>query len=138
MSPPPRGHHGNILIGRIMVAVACLLVLWVNLLIFRQASAPRHPLPVLKVVTIISLLWMVAGAWGMCRRQNFGRSLVLTILYLGSFAGFIWGIIILGTADTSLAGGLEPTFIATAVYLITGLVLTHSKHVRRLTSRAYE
>jgi hypothetical protein len=33
---------------------------------------------------------------------------------------------------------LTPIFIATGVYLYVSLVFTHSKHIRRLTSRAYE
>jgi hypothetical protein len=131
-------HHGNIFVGRVMVVAACLLVLWVNALIFKEASAPEHPLPVLKVVTVMSLVWMFTGALGVCGRMTWGRPLMLTILYAGSFAAYIWGLIILATADRTLAGGLKATFIATVVYLIMSLVMTHSKHVRRLTSRAYE
>jgi hypothetical protein len=130
--------HGSVVVGRALVAVSCLLVLWVNALIFKQASDPRAPLPVLKGVAVITLLWMFAGASALCRRKAWGRTFVLTILYAGTFASFIWGIIILGTADTSLAGGVKPTFVTTGVYLYTSLVLTHSKHVRRLTSRIYE
>ena len=37
-----------------------------------------------------------------------------------------------------LVGRARSVFIATAVYLFASLVLTHSKHVRRLTSRALE
>jgi hypothetical protein len=125
--------HGSVFAGRIMVCVACLLILSVNVYIFRQSD-----LPLLKVATVGSLVWMIAGALGMCRRKNWGRALVLTILYAGSFGFFIWAIIVLGTADTSLAGGFEPALIATVLYLIISLVLTHSKHVQRLTSRAYE
>jgi hypothetical protein len=131
-------HHGSVFVGRVIVVVACLLVLSVNALIFKQASAPQHPLPVLKVVTVMSLVWMFTGAWAVCRRMAWGRPLTLAILYAGTFAACIWGLIILATADRTLADGLQPTFIATAVYFVTSLVLTHSKHVRRLTSRAYE
>jgi hypothetical protein len=131
-------HHGSVFVGRVIVVVACLLVLGVNALIFEQASAPQHPLPVLKVVTVMTLVWMYTGAFAVCRRMPWGRPLMLTILYAGSFAACLWGLIILATADRTLAGGLKPTFIATVVYFITSLVLTHSRHVRRLTSRAYE
>jgi hypothetical protein len=37
-----------------------------------------------------------------------------------------------------MVGRLTPIFIATGVYLYVSLVFTHSKHIRRLTSRAYE
>jgi hypothetical protein len=130
--------HGSVFVGRIIVVVACILVLGVNALIFKEACAPQHPLPVLKVVAVMTLVWMFVGAFAVCRRMAWGRPLMLTFLYAGSFAACLWGLIILATADRTLAGGLKPTFIATAVYFITSLVLTHSKHVRRLTSRAYE
>jgi hypothetical protein len=131
-------HHGNVFVGRVILGVACLLVLSVNALIFQQASAPQHPLPVLKVVMVMSLVWMFTGAWAVGRRLTWGRPLMLAILYASALASGVWGLIILATADRTLAGGLKPTFIATAVYFVTSLVLTHSKHVRRLTSRAYE
>ncbi len=91
-----------------------------------------------KVVVIISLLWMGAGAWIMCRRQGFGRVLVLTILYLGTAGFFILILLTLLSDEPPLVEGLNVESISAAVYLFTSLVLTHSKHVKRLTSRAYE
>jgi hypothetical protein len=135
----PHSHlHGSVPIGRIIVVVACLIILAVDLWIFKRAGAPPNPLPLLQGAVVISLLWTFAGAVGMCRRKAWARSLVLTILYATTFGLFIWGLVVLATADSTLAGGLRPTFIATPVYLIISLVLTHSKHVKRLTSRAYE
>ena len=130
--------HGKVFVGRVMVVVACLLVLWVNGLVFKEAAAPPHPIPALKVITVISLIWMFTGAWGMCARQAWSRYLVLTILYAGSLGFSLAGIITLATEDGVLVGRMGPIFIAAAVYLYVSLVLTHSKHVRRLTSRAFE
>ena len=138
MSASQHSRHGSVFAGRIIVAVACLLVLWVNVAIYRQAAAPPHPLPGLQVVAVMSLVWLYAGATAVCWRQNWGRPLMLTVLYAGWLAAFVWGIVILGTADRTLAGGLMPTCIATVVYVIASLTLTYSKHVRRLTSRIYE
>jgi hypothetical protein len=131
-------HHGRVFAGRIIVAVACLFLLAVNAMLFKVAAARPHPIPALKLVAVASLLWMFTGAWGMCARQGWARVLTLMILYVGSVGYFLAGIITLTTNDGDLVGHLQPLFIATAVYLIVSLVLTHSRHVRRLTSRAYE
>jgi len=138
MSPAHRHHHGNVFVGRVMVAVACLFVLGANGLVFKQAAGPPHPLPVLKVITVISLIWMFTGAWIMCARKSWGRYLVLTILYAGSLGFFLAGIATVATEDGDLVGRVQPIFIATAVYVYVSLVLTHSRHVRRLTSRTWE
>lgn len=130
--------HGVVSLGRAMVVAGCVLILIANGLVFREASAPPHPLPLLKVITVISLVWMFAGASAMCMRKVWARYLVLTILYAGSLGFFLAGIITVSTNDGVLVGRLRPIFIATAVYLYVSLVLTHSKHVRRLTSRALE
>jgi len=138
MNALQRHHHGNILVGRIVVAVACLLILAANALLFKDAAAPIHPFPVLEVITVISLLWMFTGAWLMCTRKSVGRFLVLIILYLGSLGFFLTGVIGAATYEPALEGRLKPFFIATAIYLFVSLVLTHSKHVQRLTSRMWE
>jgi hypothetical protein len=130
--------NGNIALGRIMVIVVCLLVLWVDTAIFKQASAPAYPLPALKGAVAVSVLWLLTGAAGTCLRRGWARPMMLTVLYLGSIGSFVWAIIVLGVADRTLAGGFKPTFFAGVVYLIASLVLTNSKHVRRLTSRMFE
>jgi hypothetical protein len=121
-----------------MVVVGAILVLGANGLVFNEAAIPLHPLPALKGITVISLLWMFAGAWGTCARKLWARYLMLAILYVGSLGFFLTGIITLAMDDGPLLGRLQPIFIATALYLFVSLVLTHSKHVRRLTSRAWE
>ena len=138
MSAAHVSRHGNIVVGRVIIAVACLLVVCVNVLMFKRSVAPPEQLRLLKGLMVISFIWIFTGAWAMCTRRNWGRPLVLTIFYAKTFIYFVLVIIILGAADLTLAGGLKPTFIGMVVYFITSLVLTHSKHVRRLTSRAYE
>jgi hypothetical protein len=133
-----RHHHGNVRIGRAVVAGGCLLVLLANGLLFREGSSRPQPLPILKLLSIVSLMWMYAGAWGMCSRMAWARALTLTILYAGSVALFLTGIITVTSGEGVMAGRLRPVWIATAIYLYVSLLLTHSKHVRRLTSRAYE
>jgi peptidoglycan/LPS O-acetylase OafA/YrhL len=126
------GRHGNIFVGRIIVAAAFLLVLAVNWLIFKQAGIPEHPNPWLKMAAIISLIWMFAGGWGMYIRMGWGRAWVLTILYVGSL-GFLIAVIsllVMGEHDW-----LMVLSIGTAVYSLASLVLTNSKHVKRLTKR---
>jgi hypothetical protein len=131
--------HGNIPTGRIMVVAGCLAVLVANGLVFREAAAFPHPLPPLEVIAVISLLWVFAGAWGMCMRKIWGRSMALTVLYAGSLSLFVSIMITLtGTSDGVLVGRLEPLIIADGIYLLASLVLTKSKHVRRLTSRQWE
>lgn len=131
-------HHGRVGVGRVMVMAGCLLVLVANGLVFKAAAGPPRPLTGLKVIAVISLIWIFAGAWGMCTRKSWSRYLVLTLLYAGSLGFFLTGVISASMDDAALEGRLQPIFIATAVYLYVSLVLTHSKHVRRLTSRAFE
>jgi len=131
-------HHGRVQVGRAVVMVACVLVLAVNGLIYKQAAAPPHPLPALQVAAVISLIWMVSGAVGLCLRKSWGRALVLTILYAGAFGFFVAAIISLAAADQQSGLGLKTIFLGIAIYLIVSLVLTHSKHVHRLTSRTWE
>jgi hypothetical protein len=81
--------HGSIFAGRIMVIVGCLLVLVANGLVFRDAAKVPPRLPLLELLTVISLIWMFAGAWGICTRRGWMRYLVLTILYIGSLGFFL-------------------------------------------------
>jgi hypothetical protein len=133
-----RRHHGNIFVGRGMVVSAFLAILAANGVIFKHAAAPPRPVPGLEVAAVISLIWMFTGTWALCARENWGRGMVLTILYGGTFGLFIAAIITISSAEGPLTGQLEPLLIAMPVYLVTSLILTHSRHVRRLTSRAYE
>jgi hypothetical protein len=133
-----RRHHGNIFVGRGIVVCAFLMILGANGFILKQAAAPPRPVPGLEVAAVISLIWMFTGAWALCARKNWGRGMILAILYGGTFGLFISAVITVSSADGPLTGQLEPLLIAMPVYLIASLVLTHSRHVRRLTSRAYE
>jgi FtsH-binding integral membrane protein len=81
---------------------------------------------------------MFAGAWGMCTRKGWSRVLMLTILYVGSFGLFLTSIITLSTESAPLAGRIASIVVGGAVYMISSLVLTHSRDVKRLTSRALE
>jgi hypothetical protein len=137
MSPIHHRHHGSVSVGRIMVVAGCFLVLVANTLVFKEAAVPP-PLPLLKVIAVMSLVWMFAGAWSMCTRTLWARFMVLIILYAGSLGFFLAGVITMATDDGPLVGRVQSIFIATAVYLYVSLVFTHSKHVRRLTSRAWE
>jgi hypothetical protein len=129
--------HGNIIAGRMIVAVACVFVLLVDSLLFKQAQR-EPPQPALKGATLVSIAWLLAGAVAMCVRKVWGRTLALTILYLGSFGLFIMAVVTVATADSQLANGLKTFLISMTVYVIASLVLTHSSHVRRLTSRMFE
>jgi hypothetical protein len=135
-----RAHHrhGVVRVGRIMVIAACVMLLVENGLLFREGASPEHPVEGLKVIAVLSLLWMFTGAWAMCFRKVWGRVLTLTILYLCS-AGYFLAVIITVTSGSGVfVGRLRPIVIATLVYIYLSLVLTHSRHVRRLTSRTWE
>jgi len=121
-----------------MVAAGCLLILGANFLLFREAQKTSPPLPILKLISVVSLLWMFTGAYGICTRIVWTRSVVLAILYIGSIGFFVTAVIVASSGDGPLVGHLTPVFIATAVYLYVSLVFTHSKHIRRLSSRAWE
>ncbi|HEX4086580.1 MAG TPA: hypothetical protein VHY22_16830 [Chthoniobacteraceae bacterium] len=131
-------HHGNVIIGRMMVAAGCLLILVANGLIFKRASAHTHPMPALELVTVAMLLWFCAGVWGMFTRMPWTRYLTLTILYVGSLGWFLTGVVTFFSDDSPLAGYETSFFVATVIYLYVSLVFTHSRHIQRLTSRAYE
>ena len=131
-------HHGHVWAGRLMVAIGCVLVLGANFLIFREASLRIEPSPARRMISVITLLWMFAGAWLMCARMIWGRFLVLFILYAGSLGYFLGGVIGLTAAYPWPLLRVRIFFIASGVYLFISLVLTHSRHVRRLTSRMWE
>ena len=65
--------------------------------------------------------------------SRFGRNGVITFTFYA-----LTGVIGAATYEPALEGRLKPFFIATAIYLFVSLVLTHSKHVQRLTSRMWE
>ena len=138
MTHSQRRRHGSIVAGRLTVAAGCLLVLGANALVFKESAGPPDPLPVLKVLLTISLLWIFAGGVGMCLRMAWMRFVALTMLYVGSLCFFLAGVMTISMDDGPLKGRLQPIFIATGVYLIVSLVFTHSRDVRRLTSRAFE
>ena len=132
-------HVGIVMVGRIMVGVGSLLILVANGLLFKLAATRTPSIPELKVVTLITLVWMLTGAWGMFARKVWGRAMALTVLYIGSVAGFLTIIITLtGPHEGLLYGRLYPFYIATGLYIYVSLVFTNSKHVRRLTSRTWE
>jgi len=138
MSPSHHRHHGSVSHGRITVVAGCVLLLVANGLIFQDAKSPVHPLPGLQIAMAISLIWIYAGAWAMCTRKYWGRYLVLTILNIASISFFLAVLVTLTTENAVLSGRLIPIIIALAIYLCVSGVLTHSRHVRRLTSRIWE
>ena len=121
-----------------MVMVGCILILGANYMIFKEAAAKPNPLPPLEGVAVISFLWMFAGASGICMRLGWGRAMALTILYLGSIGFFVTIIITVCTDDGTLVGRLTPIVVATIAYTYVSLVFTHSRHVKRLTSRVWD
>jgi hypothetical protein len=131
-------HHGNIQLGRTIVAAAALVILVADWLIYRQAISTPFPPPGLPATIIISIVWLIAGAIAMGMRHAWGRVMVLSILYIGAIGFFVIAIITISAADGPMADRLKSLFATTFVYFVVSLVLTHSKHVRRLTSRAWE
>lgn len=122
-----------------MVGIGCLLILIANAILFRAAAVRTDPNTALKAITLISLVWMIAGAWGIGIRKQWGRAMTLTVLYAGSLGYFLTVLVILTEPQQgAVATSLVPYIIATAIYLFVSLVVTRSKHVRRLTSRAWE
>jgi xanthine/uracil permease len=125
-------------VGRITVVVVCVIVLGINAFIFKKAAERPQPLPALQASAVVSLMWMFAGAWGLYTRKNWGRVLMLAILYAGCFGLFLAWIMTLSLDSGPLQGRLAPIVLGMVIYLISSLVLTHSKDVKRLTSRALE
>jgi len=130
--------RGSIYVGRILVVAVCVVVLGANGFIFVRAAARPHPLPALQVASLVSLIWMFAGAWGTCMRKGWGRVLMLAILYAGSFGLFLTWIITISMEPGPMGERITPIVVGGVVYLISSLVLTHSRDVKRLTSRALE
>jgi hypothetical protein len=131
-------HHGNVVAGRIMVVAGCIFILFANWLIFKKAAMQARPSPPLELATVVSLLWFFAGASGMIARYPWTRYVTLAMLYVGSIGWFLTAVITFFSDESPLADYLKPFLIATAIYLYVSLVFTHSRHIRRLTSRAYE
>lgn len=130
--------HGSVTVGRTIVAVGLLPLLWANWIIFEQALVTPYPMPGMEQMMVISVLWIIVSATALGLRKSWGRYLLLTILYASAFGFFITGVITLATGEAPLAARLKPMMIGTVFYLIVSLVLTHSKHVKRLTSRTWE
>ncbi len=131
-------HRGNILLGRAIVAAASVIILVADLLIYRQAIKTPFAFSGLPITVIISAIWLVAGAVAMGMRYAWGRAMVLAILYAGASGLFVIAIVTIGAADGSPAIVLKSLFATAFIYLVVSLVLTNSKHVRRLTSRNWE
>ena len=56
-----------------MVAAGCILLLVANGVVFKEAQARPHPLPILELIMVASLIWIFAGAWAMCTRKVWAR-----------------------------------------------------------------
>jgi hypothetical protein len=138
MSYRHRQKHGNIQLGRAVVAVAAFLILGVDWLIYRQDARTPFPFPGLQLYIIISIIWFIAGVIGLCMRQPWGRVMALTILSVGALALFATAIMIIGGAEDQMAVRLKPLSAAILIYFVAGLVIAKSKHIRRLTSRTWE
>ena len=133
-----RHHHGNASAGRVTVGVVCLAVLAANGLIFWKVASPEPPILWLKILTLITPPWLLAGGWYATRRAAWGRGMMLIVLYVGTAALFMAAVMTLVSENAPLRGRLGLILAAAAIYLIAGLVVTHSKDIRRLTSRAYD
>jgi hypothetical protein len=130
--------HGRVLVGRIEVLIACVLVTPVNAWIFKRAAAPPEPVKVLEIIALISVPWILAGAWGLCTRKQWGRGILLGLLYIGSVACLMGWIAGTFGAFDNLRPCSTPMLCGAVVYSFCALVLSYSRDVRRLTSRALE
>ncbi len=145
MSYRHRRHHGNAVVGRIIVAAGCLLLLAADLFVCKAAIFPSHPLDHDAAIKmhyavarfLVTLIWVYAGAIAMCLRQPWGRYLMLTIVYIGALDFFFTVVVSLNYEHPS-TGLTGPMIVATIVYVVVSLVITKSRHVRRLTSREWE
>jgi hypothetical protein len=138
MSFRHRQKHGNILLGRAIAAVTALVILGIDCLIYRQSVLTPFPIPGLQVTIVISAIWLIAGTVAVCMRQAWGRVMMLTILYTGAIGFFVIAVVILGAADPGVMARLKPLGLAIFVYFVAVLVVSNSRHIRRLTSRSWE
>ena len=133
-----RHRHGNPFVGRIIVAVGCLFLLGADLIICKAATRPGTQPDKLSIAIIfLVLVWVYAGAIATCARKVWGRFLMLTLIYIGTL-NFFLSIAILLNSHVVPKDYVKALIFGTVIYLIVSLVLTHSKDVRRLTSRVWE
>jgi hypothetical protein len=131
-------HHGRVFVGRLLVIIACVLTSAVNGWVIKSAGAQPDPLETVEIIALISIAWIVAGAWVLCMRKSWGRGFMLGLLSIGSFAyGMGWISAMVGGSDPVRARML-PFLAATVVYALCTAVLSNSRDVKRLTSRALE
>jgi len=133
-----RHRHGNPFLGRIIVVVACLFLLGADLIISKAATHPGTQPDKLGIAIIfLVLVWVYAGAIATCVRKIWGRFLMLTLIYIGTLNFFVY-IVIQLNSHVIPKDYVKALIFGTVIYLIVSLVLTHSKDVRRLTSRVWE
>jgi hypothetical protein len=130
--------QGDIKRGRIIVGVAVILVLAANSIIYRQTTLTPYAVPGLQPGLVIAFIWMVAGAIALCMRQPAGRFFTLLVLYGGTFAFFMIGILVLANAEAPVFARAGPMFVAAVIYLAGSIAITSSVHVQRLTRRTWE
>jgi tetrahydromethanopterin S-methyltransferase subunit C len=131
-------HHGRVFVGRVMVIIACVLAAAVNGWVARRAAAIPDPLQTVELTALISIPWIIAGAWGICMRKSWGRGLMIGLLSIGWFSYGMGSIAALVGGSDPLRARLLPLVAGTVVYALGALVLAKSRDVKRLTSRALE
>ena len=120
------------------MAVATLLILGIDLLIYRQTNLTPFPLPDFQVILVVSIIWLIAGAIALCVRKAWGRVMVLTILVAGCLSFFVNIVVVLSDGTPPIAARIKPLSLAIFIYFVAILVISNSKHIRRLTSRTWE
>jgi hypothetical protein len=137
MSHTHHHRHARVSVGRLKVAIVCVLVLAADGWIFKRAA--RGPeIKAMEVAALIGIPWVLAGAWGLCTRKGWGRALMLGVIYIGSFAGVVTWLAAMTGDPGPLRDRATPLIAGTGVYAVCGLLLSKSRDVRRLTSRALE
>jgi hypothetical protein len=130
--------HGRVPVGRATVVIACVLVVAINGWMCKSAAALPDPIPTLELLTLISIPWNIAAAWAMYMRKGWGRGMFLFLLYVGT-VGYLmtWIAATVEKVDTLHQRSL-PLLVGTCVYVLCTVVLSKSRDVHRLTSRALE
>jgi hypothetical protein len=125
-------------VGRIKVIIVSVVVAALNGWLCKRAAAQPDPIQTMEILTLIGIPWIVAGAWGLCTRKPWGRALTLGVLYAGSFGTLMAWIAGMTGDPGPLRQRALPLLAGIGVYVVGSLVLTKSRDVRRLTSRALE
>ena len=134
-----RHHHGNAKVGRIIVAVGCLILLADALYTCKVTVELGDKMTSMtNVSAFVVLIWVYTGAGAMCMRKMWGRFLVLTILYIETLSTFVQGIVAVNDTEGQWALIAKTLFMNSAIYLVVSLVFTHSRHIKRITSRTWE